>query len=73
MDKIEKEVDLYRDMLKILSAYVFAIGSGIVGLLFKQKSLLVMVLLFIGFFLELMLISAMTKLYLKIRNLLQES
>ncbi len=38
--RIEERVEFYRDLMKIFSAYVFAIGGGMVGLFFKKQTTL---------------------------------
>jgi len=72
LKQIEERVKFYRDLVKIFSAYIFAIGGGMVGLLFKEQTTLTLVLLTFGFFLEVVLLFTVIRLYLKIEKLIEE-
>lgn len=72
MKSVEARIDFYRDLIKIFAAYIFAIGGGIVGLLFKESSPLIVFLIIAGLFAELTLLTAVVRLYLKIERLIKE-
>ena len=72
MKSVEARIDFYRDLIKIFAAYIFAIGGGIVGLLFKGSSPLIVFLIIAGLFAELTLLTAVVRLYLKIERLIKE-
>ncbi len=72
MKSVEARIDFYRDLIKIFAAYIFAIGGGIVGLLFKESSPLTVFLIIAGLLAELTLLTAVVKLYLKIERLIKE-
>ena len=72
MKSVEARIDFYRDLIKIFAAYIFAIGGGIVGLLFKESSTLKYLLFASGVILEICLLIAVVRLYLSIEKLIKE-
>ncbi|RUM44087.1 MAG: hypothetical protein DSY35_02615 [Desulfurobacterium sp.] len=69
--RLEKELEFYRDTLKILAAFVIAVGGGTAGLVFKLDDPKAIVLFFLGLWLETGLIFSMARVYLEARNLLE--
>jgi len=70
--KVEARVELYRDLLKILSVFTFGIGGGTIGLLFRLEEPVSIPLLFIGASAEVALLLGMARLILKIESLIEE-
>ena len=70
--KIEERISFYKDLLKILSVFVFGIGAGTLGLLYKLKNPVSIPLLFLGAIVETTLLLGMVRLILKIELLIKE-
>ena len=70
--RIETRIELYRDILKILSVFAFGIGGGTIGLLFKLDKAVSLPLLFLGASAEVALLFGMARVILKIESLIEE-
>ena len=71
-ERIKEEIAFYKDLLKIVSAFSFGIGGGIVSLLFKPIGGISLILLILGGILETALLLISGWIILKIRKLLTE-
>ena len=70
-ERIKEEIAFYKDLLKIVSAFSFGIGGGVISLLFKPISGISLVLLTLGGILEAALLLISGWIILKIRKLLK--
>jgi hypothetical protein len=68
---LERELEFYRDILKILAAFAIAVGGGTAGLVFKLENPKAIVLFFLGLWLETSIIFSMLRIYLKAKDLLE--
>jgi len=72
MKRIEKEINFYTEVLKILTAFTLAVGGGTAGLFFKLDSPARIALFGIGLVVTAVLLISMAGIYLKIKHLLAE-
>jgi len=70
--RVEKEIEFYSDVLKILSAFAIAIGGGTAGLIFKLHAPLNIAMFFLGLWIESSLLISMARIYLKVKYLLED-
>jgi Na+-transporting NADH:ubiquinone oxidoreductase subunit NqrB len=70
--QVGERIALYKDLLKIFSAYAFAVGGGVVGLLFKLEKPVTVPLLILGLWFETFLIFGIIRTYIKIERLIEE-